>query len=201
LLKANQPNDLFPIISFSDPADEAAARARYEALASNDPQALAAVLTILTAVKDMRWKIGGRPIDFFKGIVWENDKFKLQQDRFYAWAHETFPGEVKKAAAKGDFKPSYKGPHKGSTGTYKQTNFLTANVQFSFHETVTAEFGGEKFSMVELDIDYFGDIPAHLTELIANLKDDTNPMKVYVLRWAEGEYSGVPFNPPLTVVA
>jgi hypothetical protein len=190
--------DLFRVISFRDPEDEAAARERYNELRTNNPQALAAVLNILTAVADMHWKVDGRPIEFFKGLIWKD----MQQDRFYAWAHETFLGRVEEAAAGGEFKPSPKGPHKGASITYKQTNFMTANVQFSFHEGVTAEFGGEKYTKVELDIDYFGDTLSHMFEVIYNgLKGDTDPMKVYVLRWAEGQYSGVPFNPPLTVVA
>lgn len=191
-------SDLFPIISFSDPADAAAARRRYEDLRRDDPNALAAVLNILTAVRDMRWKVSGRPIDFFKGLIWQN----MQQDRFFAWARDTFLKRVREAAALGEFKPSPKGPHEGATVTYKEAHFLTANVQFSFHEGVTAMFGGEKFTKVELDIDYFGDKLSHMFEVIYNeLKGDTDPLKVYVLRWCEGEYSGVPFNPPLTVVA
>ena len=80
-----------------------------------------------------------------------------------------------------------------------------ANVQLSFHENQTATIDNVECVKVETDIDYFKDAAAHtILEVLPNFftGGDTDPRKVYVLRWIAGLRAGIPeFNPPYTIVA
>lgn len=196
----NQNPKLVELLS-SGAASEVAAKKRYSELTTQKPDSLAALLNIITAMKEIHLPAGG-PMDYLRQLIWDET---LAQDRFFAWAEETLLAQVKLAASHGLFKPEHGAAvfHPGATSSYKQVQFGEANVQITFHEEERRRISGVQCLKVELDIDYFKDLGAHtLLEVIPNLfsQGKTDPKTVYVLRWIAGRHAGVAeFNPPYTI--
>jgi hypothetical protein len=180
------------------------AAARYDEFMDAQPDSLAAVLNIATAMRDVLLPTG-KALDYFREVVW--DKKLLQRDSFFAYADATLVTQVRQAAAQGQFTSQFglEITHPGATTSYKQNQFGEANLQFSFHEHDRKTIDGVDCVKVELDMDYFRDPLAHffLEVLINHISRRlTDPRQVYVLRWIAGRHAGVPeFDPPYTIEA
>jgi len=180
-----------------------AAKQRYEDLMRDKPPTVAALLNIMTAMRDIHLP-RGTPIDYIRQLIWDQS---MAQDRFFAWADKALVEQVRLAAAQGLFKPEFGSGlfHLGATSSYKQIRFGEANVQLTFHEQEEESIDGIPCVKVEPDIDYYRDEAAHtILEVIPNLASGgkTDPATVYVLRWIAGRHAGVPeFNPPYSIVA
>jgi len=185
----------------SDVSD-AKGRDRYETLMEEKPKALASLLNLSTAMKQI-FLAQGTPLDYLKEIIWDDT---LAQDRFFCYCDAKLIDQVRDAADHGMFAPELGSSifHAGATASWKQTQFGEANVQLTFHENDKQTIDGTKCIVVEPDIDYEKDIAAHtLLEVIPNAitKGLTNPEVVYVLRWIAGRHAGVPeFAPPYVIV-
>src|SRR6185436_1572423 len=91
----------------------------------------------------------------------------------YADAH--LVDEVKQAAAQGQFQsqPGLDINHPGATKSYKQKQFGEANIQFSFHENDKKEIEHVPCVKVELDMDYYKSLVAHVfLEVLPNKVSD-----------------------------
>ena len=187
---------------------DAQAKARYEQFMADSPGSLAAFFNIMTALRDIHLPIGVA-LNYFKEMIW--DEKKMGQDRFFAYADAVLVDQVVQAAHQGAFE-SQGGldiNHPGATRSFKQKQFGEANVQLSFHENdrkrIPDKEGGVDCVKVELDMDFFKDIVAHLIlEVFPNKvsKGKTDPRKIYMLRWIAGRHAGVPeFDPPYTIEA
>ena len=201
---ANAPWDIMklklPFIA-SDISD-AKGRDRYQELMEEKPKALASLLNLTTAMKQI-FLANGTPLDYLKEVIWDDT---LAQDRFFCYCDATLIDQVRSAAAQGLFDPEFGSSvfHSGATASWKQVQFGEANVQLTFHEGDKQTIDGTKCIVVEPDIDYHKDLAAHtLLEVIPNTitKGLTNPEVVYVLRWIAGRRAGVPeFAPPYVIV-
>lgn len=186
---------------------DAEGEARYAKFAADAPGSLAAFFNITTAMRDITLS-RGVALDYLIELDWNPDL--MQQDRFYAYADARLVNEVVLAAQQGKFAPqSLLGlTHKGATSSYKHKQFGEANVQISFHEKEKKKLTVGDVELecvkVELDMDYFKNQVAHVVlEGIGNeiTRGDTDPRKIYVLRWIAGWRAGVPeFKPPYTIV-
>jgi hypothetical protein len=156
------------------------------------------LLTISTAAQNLLLPDGSSPLDDMKALIWDDS---LAQDRFFAWADARLVEKIKTA-------PHFdeeKNPgifHKGATCSYKQTQFDVANLQLTFHENRTRTIGGVACVVVEPDIDYYRDIPAHaLFEVVpsAITGELTDPTEAYALRWMAAREADQPeFDPPFS---
>jgi hypothetical protein len=179
------------------------ARARYEDLRTNKPDAFAGLLNITTVMRQTFLR-DGTPAHYVKEIKWDDS---LAQDRFFAYCDPKLIDEVRQAAVDGTFAPEPQVLaslfHSGSTASWKQVEFDQANLQLTFHENDTKKIGDTDCIGVEPDIDYFKDFVAHsVLEVIPNKFSGglTNAATVYVLRWVAGREVGVPdFTPPYTI--
>lgn len=178
------------------------AKERYGQLMEDQPETLAGLLNITTAMADIDLPTGN-PLIYLKELLWEDS---MKQDRFLAWTNKSLLDQVKRAAAEGIFAPEFGTSlfHPGATCSYKQVQFGEANVQLTFHEGDTKTIDGIDCIKVEQDIDYYRDPAAHaLLEIVPNkiLNRLTDPRQVYVLRWIAGRHAGVPeFDPPYVIV-
>jgi hypothetical protein len=179
------------------------AKAHYDSLRQRNPAALASLLNLATAMKDIQLP-AKTPLDYFKQILWDES---LAQDRFFAYADKAIVDQVRRATMEGEFAPEASPGlfHPDATSSFKQIQFGEANVQLTFHEKDTKTIDGVQCIKIEPDIDYFQDIAAHtLLEVIPNSISHglTDPKKIYVLRWIAGRHAGVPeFDPPYTIGA
>lgn len=182
--------------------NEAEAKGRYDEFMDEDAGSLAAFFNITTAMKDIILPVG-KALGYFKEVIW--DKKLMRQDRFFAYADANLVDQVKQAARHGEFEPQFGLDinHPGATSSFKQKQFGEANVQFSFHENDRKTIDAVDCVKVELDIDYFQDLLAHLfLEVLPNKVSGgkTDPRQVYVLRWVAGRHAGIPeFDPPYTI--
>jgi len=187
----------------SQGASDADGKARYEELLAKTPGTLAAFFNLTTALKEIHLP-NGNALSYIKGLIWEEQE-RMKEDRFFAYADEVLVDQVVRAAEQGQF-ASQTGlafNHPGATRSYKQKQFGEANVQFSFHENDRKKIGDTDCVKVEIDMDYFKDLLAHLfLEVIPNKvsKGKTDPRKIYMLRWIAGRQAGIPeFDPPYTI--
>jgi hypothetical protein len=183
----------------------ATAQNRYETLLENDPPSLACILNIVTAMRDMDFD----PFSHFQQLIWtgkspQGKDIAPAQDRFFAYAdRQALIDKLETAVKRGTFE---KEPnidlalHPGSTLSYKQIEFNEANVQFTFHENDETP-NGNKWVVVEPDIDFFKDLGAHtLLEVIPGFFTLTDPKGVYVLRWIAAKQARIrDFNPPYVI--
>jgi hypothetical protein len=179
-------------------AGEGPAQARYEQTMETRPKSIACLLNILTMMKDVDLP-QATPVHYLRQLIWDES---MSEDRFFAWADRSLVEQTQIAAAQGAFSQE-PGPgllHPGATSSYKQSLFGEANLQLTFHENDQPE-NGEDWVRVEADVDYFKDMAAHaLLEVIPNFFGNTDPKRVYVLRWIAGHQANVPaFNPPYTI--
>ncbi len=201
-LKKNHPK-LAEILGESA-ANDTEARGRYDEFMDKSPGSLAAFLNIATALRDLFLPVGNA-LEYFKEVIW--DPKTMQQDRFFAFAEATLVSQVKQAALQGQFEPQFgfEITHPGATSSFKQKQFGEANIQFSFHENDKKVIDEVECVKVELDMDFFRDLLSHFfLEVIPNSvsKGETDPRKIYVLRWIAGRQAGIPeFNPPYTIEA
>jgi len=183
--------------------DSAEAEARYNELMDNQPKSLACLLNVTTAMAQVDLS-SGTALEDLKELIWDGQSIK--QDRFFAFADKALLDKIREAAAQGEFaaKPLPGLFHPGATVSFKQNQFGEANLQLSFHESITKEIGGVECVKVEADMDYYKDPVAHaLLEVLHNhFAGPTDPIAAYVLRWIAGRHADVPeFDPPYTIEA
>jgi hypothetical protein len=182
-------------------ASAADAQNRYSDLLEKQPAALADILNITAALEQIHLP-SGTPEDYLQELVWDNT---MKQDRFFVWADTRLADQISQAAARGVFAPEPGSGvfQAGATRVYKQIQFGEANVQFAFHERNRKSINGTDCVVVELSVDYYKDLQAHLLlEVISNTLNGalTDPRMVYVLRWIAGRRAGVPeFDPLYTI--
>ena len=179
----------------------AEAQQRYQQLMDNEPNALASLLNLTTAMSQISLP-QGTPLQYLQKMNWSNEAIK--PDRFFAYADIKLLDQVKLATAHGEFAPEPLPQlfHPGATVSYKQVQFGEANLQLTFHEEDAPVINGVQCVKVEADIDYYKDQLAHaLLEVIPNhFEGPTDPKAAYVLRWIAGRHAGVPeFEPPYTI--
>ena len=183
---------------------DAEAKGRYDEFMDNEPGSLAAFFNIATAIRDIILP-EKKALDYFKEMIW--DQKLMREDRFFAYADAALVEQVKQAALHGQFEPQFGLDinHPGATSSFKQKQFGEANVQFSFHENDRKTIDNTDCVKVELDMDYFKDLLAHLLlEVLPNhvSRGLTDPRLIYVLRWIAGRRAGIPdFDPPYTIEA
>jgi hypothetical protein len=202
-LKQNDPV-LVKFIARGVPSENEA-RSLYDELLDGavwKQDALATLHNVVAAMKAVKLP-AGRPLDYFKQLIWE--KQPPRRDRFFAFADRKLVEQIKKARDLGTWTNAPAFSHPGATSAFKEVQFGEANLQLSFHEKEedTCEIDGVSCVKVEADMDYFKDPVAHfLLEVIPNAitKNTTNPKIVYLLRWIAGRQHGVPeFDPPYTI--
>jgi hypothetical protein len=187
---------------------------RYSETLEAQPQELGALLTIGTAVRDIKLSDGSSPLALscYWEVLWDH----LAPDRFWALVDASMVDRISTLADLGAFAaepdPGHWHPATGfasvATNSWKQTRFDVCNVQLTFHEGNRAEridANGNRVQcvLIEPDIDYFKDPLAHgLLEVIPNTitKGKTDPRVVYMLRWMATLQEGLPaFDPPVTL--
>jgi hypothetical protein len=181
--------------------DNAAAERNYDNLVEAE-KPLACLLNICEAMSQIALQ-HQTPLDYMKELIWDGD-LAPAQDRFFAWCDPELIQEIQAATADGKFSVELNPGlfHSGATRSWKQIQFGEANVQFTFHENEKSPTG-TNWVMVEPDIDYYQDLGAHaLLEVIPNAitKSLTDPAQVYVLRWIDGQTSGIPEFKPLYTI-
>ena len=205
-LKKSDP-DLVAILA-RGVASEQAARSLYDKLLdglARQQDALASLHNITTALKAVNLPVG-KPLDYFKQLIWEGPQAP-QRDRFFAYADPELVNQIKQARLQKQWEPSPTFTHPGATSSFKQLQFGEANIQLSFHDKPQDRrvIGGVDCVKVEADLDYFKDKAAHLLlEVLANTLTGgkTDPKTAYVLRWIAGRHAGVQaFEPPYTIEA
>ncbi|HSU32126.1 MAG TPA: hypothetical protein VLJ11_12915 [Bryobacteraceae bacterium] len=176
--------------------DSISAKSRYVALQENNPQALACLLNITTAMAAIN--LAGRsPLSFFRAICWDAT---MGQDRFFGFVDPAMIQAVRAAAENGDFaeEKDCAAFHPGSTCSWKQTAFDVANLQLTFHERTTRVIDGVTCVMIEPDVDDYKNLVRHgFEEVLPNLVTGgkTDPAGVFALRWATAERGGPAFDP------
>ena len=185
-------------------ADDQEAEDRYNKLKNEHAPVLAAIMNITKAMSQIDLK-SGTALDYFKELIWDDT---MQQDRFYAYAHQSLIADLKQAARDKRFaeEPNPGANHPGATLSYKQTEFTEGDVQLTFHENDFAPpIDDQPCVKVEPDVDYYKDPIAHfLLEWLPNTVAQglTDPEKVYVLRWIAGQDADRPeFDPPYVISA
>ena len=178
-----------------------AAAANYSKLQKKNPDILASLLNLATAMAAIHLA-HGTPLDYIREIEWDST---MAQDRFFGYADPDLLLEVTAAAQHDEFDPEHGSWvfHPGASKSFKQNRFGEANVQLTFHEEDTKMFGSKTCIKVEPDIDYYKDPGAHAVfEVVHNTLSGckTDPRMVYVLRWIAGQHAGIPeFVPPYTI--
>jgi hypothetical protein len=181
--------------------DNATAEANYDNLVEEE-KPLACLLNICEAMSQIALP-SQTPLNYMKQLIWAGD-LAPAQDRFFAWCDPELIQQILAATADGEFSVEQNPGlfHPGATRSWKQIQFGEANVQFTFHENEPSP-AGTNWVMVEPDIDYYQDLAAHaLLEVIPNAitKSLTDPAQVYVLRWIDGQTSGIPEFTPLYTI-
>lgn len=198
-LEANH-NLIFSMLSSGALADQA--ETRYEEFKHSSPGSLAAFFNVTTAARDVHLP-DGEALSYLKEMIWDEER--MGEDRFFVYADARLVDQVKQAAAQGEFEgqPGLDINHPGATCSYKQKQFGEANIQFSFHENDRKNVADTPCVKLELDMDYYKSLLAHvLLEVLPNKVSDgkTDPRKIYLLRWIAGRRAGVPqFDPPYTI--
>jgi len=198
-LEANH-NSIFNMLSSGTTPDDA--ETRYEEFKQASPGSLAAFFNVTTAARDVNLP-DGKALSYLKEMIWDEER--MGEDRFFIYADARLVEQVEQAAAQGEFQsqPGLDINHPGATSSYKQKQFGEANIQFSFHENDKKDVAGVPCVKVELDMDYFKNLVAHLflevlPHRVSNGK--TDPRQIYLLRWIAGRHAGVPeFDPPYTI--
>jgi hypothetical protein len=178
--------------------DNPTGEANYDKLVEEE-KPLACLLNICEAMSQIALP-HQTPLTYMKQLLWEGN-FAPAQDRFFAWCDPELILQIQTAAADGKFSVEHNPGlfHPGATRSWKQIQFGEADVQFTFHENERSP-DGTNWVMVESDIDYYQDLLAHaLLEVAYNAitKSLTDPAQVYVLRWIDGQTSGIPEFKPL----
>lgn len=200
-LRSHHPKVFNLLSSDSSGNPDGGAKNRYEQL-KKDGLPLAGFLNLTTALEAAHL-LQGNPLQYFKSIAWEDKG--IAQDRFFGWADPELVKQVASAAAQGTFKKQTSIDlleHPGSTQSYKQKEFGEANLQITFHEQNRKAVGDTNWVLVEIDMDYYQDLLAHIfLEVLPNkINGLTDPRWVYVLRWIAGNHAGKPdFAPPYTI--
>jgi hypothetical protein len=192
-------NSKYPFIGAG--LDNATGEANYDSLVEKE-KPLACLLNICEAMSQIALP-NQTPLTYMKQLIWEGN-FAPAQDRFFAWCDPDLIQQIQAATADGKFSVEQNPGlfHPGATRSWKQIQFGEANVQLTFHENEKSP-AGTNWVMVEPDIDYYQDLAAHaLLEVVYNAvtKSLTDPVQVYVLRWIDGQTSGIPEFKPLYTI-
>jgi hypothetical protein len=210
LLQTNFPKH-FKLLG-AGAASPAEAERRYKDLMENHPKSLAAFFNIATAMDQISFGTGNpTPLDYMNRLIWTDIDNNIKQDRFFGYADKRIIDPIKTLEREGFFKPEigsgvfHSDPiHGPATRSWKQRQFTMANVQLTLHEEDHPTFDGIECVQIEPDIDYFDDLVAHgIFEVLPNtaLKNKTDPVNVYSLRWVAGMQAGIEeFAPPFVIV-
>jgi hypothetical protein len=160
---------------------------RYQDLMENRPLALACLLNLTTALSQLRLA-SGTPTDYLKELIWDNS---MTQDRFFAWADAKLVDQVATVARSQGFafKPdagyflSANGAFGPATRSYRQTEFDAANLQLGFHERNRHVINGIDCIIIEVGIDYYGQVLDRTAVASLLAGTPTDPRHVYALRW------------------
>lgn len=190
-----------PVLSalLTSGASEIEAAARYDELQRRQPDALACLLNLATALDDVQLQ-ERTALAFYRQVIWHADS--LRPNRCFAFADARLLDEIERATQQGWFTPAHGFDlfHPGATRSYKQKQFGAGNLQLTFHENETARIGGVDCIKVETDLDYFKNAVAHFfIEVLKNALtgSKTEPKAIYVYRWIESRRPGVrEFTPP-----
>jgi hypothetical protein len=185
-------------------------KARYDGLMEQSGGLLlACALNLLTAMSQIVLPTKKTPIDYYWQPIWDDSKFPMAQDRFFAYVDKALVEDVVEAGKMGAFAEE-KDPgtfHPGATLSYKQNRFDVTNIQLTFHQgnqqTIQTPTGPVDCIVVEPDIDFYKDLLAHFfVEVLPNkfTQGKTDPRAVYVLRWMAGKQAASEFNPLYTIV-
>jgi hypothetical protein len=190
-------------------ANDANGEQRYNELLENEAPSLACMLNLCEAMSQIHLA-QGTPLTYIKQLIWGTDSLppgaeSPAPDRVFGWCDVALIDQVKQAVGNGLFAAELDPGllHRGATSSWKQVQFGEANVQLTFHETITATLDGVNCVMIEPDIDYYKDPAAHvLLEVLPNALNHTltNPAEVYVLRWMAGQTAGIPDFAPLYTI-
>lgn len=202
-LQTPERRDLFTFLN----ADPAAAM-KYDALRQSQPECLSCLLNITAA-------IGSLPTPFlqhFKLIDLERlgaaqSTEGVKPDRFFAWVDPKIQKDI--VADGSTFEKANSALHPNATSSFKETRFDEANLQFTFHENDKQTISGVECIKVEMDMDYYKDIGAHvLLEVIPNEVSRrlqigpglTDPRTIYAMRWMAAANRGQSYNPLYRIV-
>ncbi|MEJ2009656.1 MAG: hypothetical protein P8Z30_16140 [Acidobacteriota bacterium] len=186
------------------------AQSRYaELMEKSGGLPLACLLNLLTAMSQITLPSGKAPTDYTWQPIWDDPRFPMKQDRFYAYVDRALIADVRESARLGAFSEE-KDPavfHAGATVSFKQTQFDVTNVQLTFHEGNSRTIpvpGGPPVDcvMIEPDIDYYKDPLAHFfMDVLPNelTEGKSDPRTVCVLRWIAGSQVAAEFNPLYTI--
>lgn len=200
--------ELWHILRAKAPSEEAARR-RYEALERDQPESLACLLNIASALRAIRLPNGRDGLHYFAELVWDGS---MARDRFFGYADVELLRQARLGSREGLFgKEASPGIfHPGAFTSFKQLQFGEANVQLTFHHDDQhvdfSDWHGHarcRHIKVEPDIDYYKDLLAHFfLEVVPNEVSGslTDPKVVYQLRWIAGRQAGSDFAPPYTLV-
>jgi hypothetical protein len=185
--------------------DNPTGEASYDKLVEEE-KPLACLLNICEAMSQIALP-SQTPLAYMKQLIWDGNwdgNLAPAQDRFFAWCDPVLIQQIETATADGKFSVEQNPGlfHPGATRSWKQIQFGEANVQLTFHENEKPPTG-TNWVMVEPDIDYYQDLAAHaILEVIPNAitKSLTDPVQVYVLRWIDGQTSGIPEFKPLYTI-
>ncbi len=198
-----------------------AAEIKYGTILESRPKALACLLNIATALRDIHLPSGKSPLDYYWNMAWPHGDASspewltqldevCKQDRFFCYVEADILLDIRAASRLGSFapEPNPAAFHSDATESYKQTQFDVANVQLTFHgHDVCTLYRSDgtpvKVVKVEPDIDYYKDVLSHgLLEVFPNALSHglTDPAITFALRWMAARRAGLPsFNPLYTI--
>lgn len=186
----------FPVLT-AGAANDAEAKARYQGFCTTHQESVAALLNITTGMSEITLPSGKTALDYLAEINWDTS---LEQDRFFGYCDPALIDDVKAAEQRGEFATASVSDHPGATRSWKELRLEFGNVQLTFHENDKKMIAGRQCVLIEPDIDYYPDGPAHIVfEYIPNNLSGglTNPEIAYQMRWMATEAAGDPeFAPP-----
>jgi hypothetical protein len=199
----NFANATFPAASTAYPLLTVIGQSGYDDILDQQEPVLACILNICEAMSQIKLPNGQTPLSYIKQLR-SDGTYAPAQDRFFAWCDPALIQQIITAGPKQfavELNPGLL--HPGATRSWKQIQFGEANVQFTFHENDKLTLNGTACVMIELDIDYYQDLAAHIIlEVIPNALTHslTDPTQVYVLRWIAGRTADIPEFAPLYTI-
>lgn len=176
---------------------------QYVAFMEKTPAQLAAFLNFAEALSDVRFPTGVA-FDYLEQPLTPDLDQSCFDDRCFAFAEEGIVKQLEVCVEQGTFEHAISTLHAGATRSFKEVRFGEANLQITLHENDRQEINSKCCLKVEIDMDYFRDNLSHmLLEVLPNqFAGNTDPCRIYVLRWMAGRQAGISdFNPPYKIVS
>ena len=201
---------------------------QYLALMENKPPRLAGFLNFAEALSDVRFP-NGVAFDYLQQPLTDNLDQSCFVDRFFAFAEQGLVKQLEDSVEQGTFQHAISTLHPGATRSFKEVRLGEANLQITLHENdrqrtnskscLKVEIDMDYLQItlhendrqrtnsksclkVEIDMDYYRDNLSHiLLEVMPNqFGGNTDPCRIYVLRWIAGRQAGISdFNPPYKI--